>query len=34
VAGRYSITVGITIGHLSARATRSFQVAAAQPKRR
>jgi hypothetical protein len=32
-AGRYSITVSITIGRLSARATRSFQVAAARPKR-
>jgi hypothetical protein len=32
-AGGYSITVSITIGRLSARATRSFQVAAARPKR-
>src|ERR671933_2645525 len=32
-AGRYSLTVSITIGRLSARATRSFQVAAARPKR-
>jgi hypothetical protein len=33
-AGGYSITVSITIGRLSARATRSFQVAVARPKRR
>jgi hypothetical protein len=32
-AGRYSITVSISIGRLSARATRSFRVAAARPKR-
>ncbi|HKC75725.1 MAG TPA: hypothetical protein VKF37_16230 [Chloroflexota bacterium] len=31
-AGSYSITVSITIGRLSARATRSFQVAAARSK--
>jgi hypothetical protein len=32
-AGGYSITVSITIGRFSARATRSFQVAAARPQR-
>jgi len=32
-AGGYSITVSVTIGRLSARATRSFQVVAARPKR-
>ena len=32
-AGRYSLTVSITIGRLSAHATRSFQVAVARPTR-
>ena len=32
-AGSYSLTVSITIGHLSARATRSFHVVASRPKR-
>ena len=32
-SGGYSITVSITIDRLSARATHSFQVAAARPKR-
>ena len=31
-SGRYSITISIAIGHLAARATRSFQVVGSRPK--